>query len=64
MDIKPFKIKIPDAVLADLQERLARTRWPDEIADSEWDYGTNLGYIKGSWTTGRRDSTGGPRKMP
>ena len=55
MDIKPFKIKIPDAVLADLQERLARTRWPDEIADSEWDYGTNLGYIKGLvdyWQTG------------
>ena len=27
-------------------ERLARTRWPDEITDSGWDYGSNMAYIK------------------
>ena len=27
---KPFSLAIPDAAIADLRERLARTRWPDE----------------------------------
>jgi len=44
--ITPFKIHIDDAVLADLKQRLARTRFPGEIAKSDWDYGTNLGYLK------------------
>lgn len=42
----PFRIAVPDAVLKDLKERLARTRFPDEIEGSGWDYGTNLGYLK------------------
>jgi pimeloyl-ACP methyl ester carboxylesterase len=44
--IEPFRIAIPEEVLADLRDRIARTRWPDEIAHSGWDYGTNLAYIK------------------
>jgi pimeloyl-ACP methyl ester carboxylesterase len=44
--IKPFKIRVDDAVLADLKQRLARTRFPGEIANSDWDYGTNLAYLK------------------
>ncbi len=44
--IVPFKVQVPDAVLADLKQRLARTRFPGEIAGSNWDYGTNLGYLK------------------
>jgi len=44
--IVPFKIQVPDAVLSDLKERLARTRFPGEIAGSQWDYGTNLAYLK------------------
>ena len=27
--ILPFKISVPDSVLRDLKERLARTRWPE-----------------------------------
>jgi pimeloyl-ACP methyl ester carboxylesterase len=46
MDVQPFKIRVPEAILEDLRERLARTRWPDEIADSGWDYGSNLAYIQ------------------
>ena len=46
MDVKPFRVEIPEATLEDLRERLSRTRWPDEIADSRWDYGSNLAYIK------------------
>ena len=44
--IEPFTIAVPDEVLADLRERLARTRLPDEVANSGWDYGTNLAYLK------------------
>ena len=46
MSIQPFKITIPQATLDNLRERLARTRWPDEVEGAGWDYGTNLGYLK------------------
>jgi pimeloyl-ACP methyl ester carboxylesterase len=52
--VVPFRIKVPDAVLTDLRERLARTRFPSEIEGSGWDYGTNLAYLKelvGYWRT-------------
>jgi len=32
--------------LADLCERIERTRWPDEITGSGWEYGANLSYMK------------------
>src|SRR4026209_813086 len=44
--IVPFKIHVADSVLADLKDRLGRTRFPGEIANSNWDYGTNLAYLK------------------
>ena len=44
--IEPFKIAVPDEVLADLRARLERTRLPGEIPGSEWDYGTNLAYLR------------------
>ncbi len=40
---EPFRLHVSDEVLDDLRSRLARTRWPDEIAGSGWAYGTNLG---------------------
>src|SRR5204863_3630368 len=46
MHVEPFRIAVPDAVLADLRERLARTRFPDEIPGSGWNYGTNLAYLR------------------
>jgi pimeloyl-ACP methyl ester carboxylesterase len=46
MHVEPFRIAVPDAVLADLHERLARTRFPDEIAASGWTYGSSLAYVK------------------
>ena len=46
MDVQPFKVQVPDAVLEDLQKRLERTRWPDEVPGSAWDYGSNLEYIR------------------
>lgn len=46
MTIEPFKVAIPDAVLDDLWRRLDATRWPDEVEDAGWDYGTSLGYMR------------------
>lgn len=46
MSIQPFTISISPFVIEDLRERLGRTRWPDEITGSQWDYGTNLAYLK------------------
>ncbi len=43
--IERFRIDVPDAVLADLRERLARTRFPDQIEGAGWDYGTELSYL-------------------
>jgi len=42
----PFTLAVPDAELADLRERLARTRWPDEIPEAGWTYGTDLAFMK------------------
>jgi pimeloyl-ACP methyl ester carboxylesterase len=44
--IVPFKIHVPDTVLKDLKDRLAGTRYPDQIEGAGWDYGTNLEYLK------------------
>jgi microsomal epoxide hydrolase len=44
--IEPFEIQVPDAVLDDLRERLARTRWPDQIEGAGWDYGTERGTLQ------------------
>lgn len=46
MDIQPFKVAIPDAAIDELNQRLVRTRWPDEIPDSDWEYGANLDYMR------------------
>ena len=46
MSPKPFRLKIPDAQLADLKERLARTRFPDEPPRDPWSTGTSLAYLQ------------------
>jgi len=44
---RPFEIHVSDEALADLQSRLARTRWPDEAVDNDdWAYGANTTYIR------------------
>ncbi|WP_246070429.1 epoxide hydrolase family protein [Paenibacillus kobensis] len=45
-EIKPFCIEIAQGELDDLQDRLGRTRWPDELAQEGWNYGVPLGYLK------------------
>lgn len=46
MNIEPFTVNISESVLNDLRARLIQTRWPDEIEESGWSYGSNLAYIK------------------
>jgi len=46
MAVVPFRIDVPHPVLVDLRERLGRTRFPDEINDAQWSYGTDLAYLR------------------
>ncbi|MFI9844495.1 epoxide hydrolase family protein [Nonomuraea sp. NPDC051941] len=46
-EIRPFRIDIPQADLDSLRDRLARTRWPDELPGVGWTYGVPVGYLKG-----------------
>jgi pimeloyl-ACP methyl ester carboxylesterase len=42
--IVPFRIEIPDAALADLRDRLQRTRWPEAETVEDWSQGVPLSY--------------------
>jgi len=44
--IVPFTINVEKSVVEDLERRLARTRFPDQIDGAGWDYGTDLAYLK------------------
>ncbi|HLG92620.1 MAG TPA: epoxide hydrolase [Acidimicrobiales bacterium] len=44
--LEPFRIEVPDEVLEDLRQRLARTRLPDQVPGTAWEYGFDLGYLK------------------
>jgi pimeloyl-ACP methyl ester carboxylesterase len=41
-----FEIRIPDADLRDLGERLSRTRWAADFANDDWRYGTRGAYLQ------------------
>lgn len=47
MNIRPFRIAVPQDDIADLHARLDRTRWPDEINDDDWGWGTSLPWLQG-----------------
>jgi len=44
--IEKFTINVPEEVIADLRRRLVATRWPDEIENAGWEYGSSLGYMR------------------
>jgi pimeloyl-ACP methyl ester carboxylesterase len=46
--VRPFRLDVPQEQLDDLHDRLARTRWPDEIADrrSEIDHGGHFAALE------------------
>ena len=46
MTVRPYRIDVPDAVLADLRDRLARTRWPSPIPGQGWGYGVDISVVR------------------
>jgi microsomal epoxide hydrolase len=44
---EPFRLEVDEAAIADLRERLARTRFPDQAPGEPWAYGTDLDYLRG-----------------
>jgi microsomal epoxide hydrolase len=44
--IRPFRIEVPDAVLADLKARLAHARFPHQPEGMGWDYGADTNYVQ------------------
>ncbi|KAI4601004.1 hypothetical protein KJ359_013169 [Pestalotiopsis sp. 9143b] len=44
--ITPYRIAVPDSELADLKDRLSRTRFPDELDGAAWDLGVPLADVK------------------
>ena len=42
-----FVLRVPDADIDDLRERLGRTRFPDQAPGEPWAYGTDLDYMRG-----------------
>jgi pimeloyl-ACP methyl ester carboxylesterase len=45
-EIIPFRIDVPDADLADLRDRLRRTRWPDRETVDDWSQGAPLAWVR------------------
>ena len=45
-EVEPFEIRVDDSVLEDLHDRLSRTRFPDQIGGSGWEYGIPVGYLR------------------
>jgi microsomal epoxide hydrolase len=41
-----FKLAVPDADIADLRERLKRTRFPDQAPGPAWAYGTDVAWLR------------------
>ena len=51
----PFMLHVADTDIADLRERLGRSRFPDSAPGEAWAYGTDVGYLRGLldyWRTG------------
>jgi microsomal epoxide hydrolase len=46
MTPSPFHLHVPEAAIADLRERLTRTRLPDQAPGEPWTYGTDLAWMR------------------
>jgi epoxide hydrolase len=44
--MQEFRIDVPETVLVDLRERLAKTRWPEALPGDLWERGADLAYIR------------------
>jgi pimeloyl-ACP methyl ester carboxylesterase len=46
MQADPYRIAVDQAVLDDLADRLARTRWSQDFANADWAYGAQEDYLR------------------
>ena len=44
--VQPFHLRVEDAALDDLRDRLARVRFPDEAPARPWAYGTSVDFMR------------------
>jgi pimeloyl-ACP methyl ester carboxylesterase len=44
--VEPFTIAVDEAVLSDLRDRIARTRWPDAMDGAGWEGGVDPEYLR------------------
>ena len=44
--LRPFTLAVDPRAVDDLQDRLARVRWPDEAPQAPWAYGTSLAFMQ------------------
>ena len=52
---QPFRLHVDDAAIADLRERLGRTRFPEQAPGEPWAHGTDVAYLRElveHWGTG------------
>jgi pimeloyl-ACP methyl ester carboxylesterase len=63
--IRPFTIRVPDAVLADLKGRLRNPCYPDALQGDGWTYGTDIACLKQLVYESRHavPAPGGPRRI-
>ena len=45
-DVRPFEIAVPEPALADLRERIARTRWGQPLPGEPWARGVPAHYLR------------------
>lgn len=45
-EVRPFRIAVSDDALADLRDRLTRTRWPEQECVDDWSQGIPLAYTR------------------
>jgi len=53
--LEPFTVAVADAQLDDLRRRLESARWPAELDEPGWDYGTDQTFLRSvidRWTNG------------
>src|SRR5712692_1322601 len=46
LEVHPFKVQVSQEIIDEVSKRLAKTRFPDEVAMAGWDYGSSLTYMR------------------
>src|SRR3712207_4559927 len=67
--IRPFRVNVPEAELADLRRRVLATRWPDRETVGDWSQGVQLAKVQElvrHWGTGYdwRQAEAKPNAVP